>query len=120
MKIGRIHADIAGDSRYRQTIEVHLDGNDVNVQLWEVSPFGGMDGPGGCNPNRLCSQLPIKNCTGKLLAEAIRSFVNSGADTIRRYGKATKNFIWYGDGSGALRGYSAKTCQVALDNARKW
>lgn len=115
MKIGRIYANIAGDSRYCQMLEVHLEGNEVTVQIWETSPVGGMDGPGGCYPTRCRVERKIENCTGKALAAVIKDFIGYYGDTIRHYGKPMKNFIWYGDGCDKLRGYSAKTCQVALD-----
>jgi len=123
--IGYIDADIDGDYRYNQQLSViHNPSTDeVTIIVQEAGAVGGMDyhGPGEGRSNYYIAgrqSLPA-GAKGKDLISAIRSMINGKADTIKRYGKPTRNFIW-GDGawSRGPKGLNVKLANAALQKAR--
>lgn len=109
VSIGSIYACIAGDHRYASQVSVKVDetAKKVFVILEENGAVGGMDGPGGSTPMR---ETAKREC-GYKPAEIIKAIKSVMDDTIKRYGKPTKNFRWYPSG----KGLSAKACKDALE-----
>jgi hypothetical protein len=121
--IGEIDACIGGDLRYSTTIKVYLVGNPgemnrVEIYRSETNAAGGMDGPGG-SWNTGMKLVATQNANKP--AEVIKFIKHSFDDTIRRYGKPTKRFMWFTEDDGGENpqyGLSAKLCAAAIANAR--
>lgn len=116
--LGYVYANLAGDSRYRERIEVKLEGDgSATVSYEETCAAGGMDGPGGSTG---WSQLGIMRYLkgAPAIVNAVRVLLNTGTNgTIKRYGKPNKNFVWrMPGGSGSTnKGLSVAKCQAALE-----
>lgn len=107
-KIGYINACIAGDYRYSSRLEVLVDGEQAYVVLSENGAVGGMDGPGGATGFRETRRSTVPAQPTDIIM-AIKRVMD---DTIKRYGKPTKNFVWVGV---ADHGLARGRCQQALD-----
>ena len=124
--IGYIDADIDGDYRYNQKLEVFYDsGSDVTtVVVKDSSAVGGMDyrgqGEGRSNYHISGTRVLPSGASGKDLIAAIKGMINRHGDTIKRYGRPTKNFSWGASkwDSQGLQGLNAKLANVALQKAR--
>lgn len=108
VEIGYINACIAGDRRYSSKVRVLLDGSKAHVVLEENGPVGGMDGPGGSHGFSETKRVTVEANPGAIV-RAIRSTMD---DTIKRYGKPSKSFVWVGVKG---RGLSVLRCKEALD-----
>ena len=111
IRIGYIHACIAGDYRYSSALTVFVNGDKARVVLSENSAIGGMDGPGVAHPyeDRNTSECAAK--PGEIV-NAIKGIINRElGSTIKRYGKPSKNFVWAGTKE---RGLSVAKCAKAL------
>ncbi len=99
MRIGYIYANIAGDSRYGSKIEVErTETGNFPVSRSETSPVGGMDSGlphGGFRETG--SVLVHEYADASKVVAAIKKLIDTevGA-TIKKYGKPTKRFSWYG------------------------
>jgi hypothetical protein len=114
-KLGYITACIADDRRYSSRIEVALESDGkVSVVLSETSPIGGMDGPGGAHGFRETQRVTVERCPASIV-KAVRSVIATEVgDTIKSYGKPTKNFVWVGVNQ---RGISERLASLALSFA---
>lgn len=112
IEIGYINACIAGDYRYSSRLSVQVDGSKAHVILTENGAVGGMDGPGGSTPFRETSRTTVDAKPGDIV-KAIKSTMD---DTIKRYGKPTKNFVWVGVKE---RGLSTTKAKAALEFNRE-
>lgn len=108
IEIGYISACIAGDYRYASRLSVVIDGGVAHVTLSENGAIGGMDGPGGSSPFRETARTTVDAKPGDIV-KAIKSTMDN---TIKRYGKPTKSFVWVGTKD---RGLSTTKCKAALD-----
>lgn len=113
LKVGFVHACIAGDTRYTTVIDVCLDTRDgsVEVSRRENSATGGMDGDGRSDPFSVRQRVTIPKPTGALVVKAIKMVMDT---TIKRYGKPTKNFAWTAFGERRI-GLNAKNAQWVID-----
>ena len=123
--IGYIDADIDGDHRYNQQLSVIHDPNTdgITIIVQDAGAVGGMDyhGPGEGRSDYYISgrQVLQPGAKGKDLVAAIRNMINRTADTIKRYGKPSRNFVW-GENmwSGGPKGLNIKLANAALQKAR--
>ena len=124
--IGYIEADIDGDHRYNQQLRViHNPGTDeITIIVQDAGAVGGMDyhGPGEGRSDYYTHGRPQvlpAGTKGKDLVAAIRNVIKQTADTIKRYGKPTRNFVW-GEStwSRGPKGLNAKLATAALQKAR--
>jgi len=123
--IGYIEANIDGDYRYNQQLSViHDPSTDgITIIVQDAGAVGGMDyhGPGEGRSDYYTSgrQMLQPGAKGKDLVAAIRTMIGRTADTIKRYGKPSKNFIW-GEGmwSSGPKGLNVKLANAALQKAR--
>jgi len=124
--IGYIEADIDGDYRYNQQLRViHNPSTDeITIIVQDAGAVGGMDyhGPGEGRSDYYTHGRPQvlpAGAKGKDLVAAIRNMIKQTADTIRRYGKPTRNFAW-GENtwSRGPKGLNAKLANAALQKAR--
>ena len=113
IRIGEISACIAGDSRYTSRVQVWSNGDVVEVRLYESGAVGGMDGPGGRFelPGKVLSTVPFK---AKDISIAVRHACNAD-DTIRRYGKPSKEFRWGQYWHPVAQGISVAKVKVAME-----
>jgi len=106
-KIGYINACIAGDFRYASRVEVLLEGTQAHVVLLENAAVAGMDGPGTSTPFAETRRKTVEAKPADIV-KAIKAVMD---ETITRYGKPTKNFVWVGVKE---RGLSVARCKEAL------
>ncbi len=123
--IGYIEANIDGDYRYNQQLSVIHDSNtdEVHIIVQDAGAVGGMDyqGPGeGRTPyHTVGRQLLPAGAKGKDLAAAIKTLIQRKADTIKQYGKPSKNFVWgQSMHSSGPKGLNVKLATMALRKAR--
>jgi len=94
--IGTLTATIDGDGRYTDRLEVKLNvtTNTVTVQVRSSTPRGGMDGDSTPYWN---DQLvaTLTNPKPADVLKAVKSALSNDAWNFKRYGKPTKNFLWY-------------------------
>jgi hypothetical protein len=108
IEIGYINACIDGDRRYSSRLSVQVEGDKAHVILTENGATGGMDGPGGSDPFRETKRTTVeKNSTD--IVKAIKATMD---DTIKRYGKPSKRFLWPGVSEPGL---STARCKQALE-----
>jgi len=94
MKIGWIHACIAGDFRYSTSVDVYLDDNsNILIERLENGAVGGMDGPGGATESQASYQKKIlaKNVSPAVVVKETKKAFDH---IINRYGTPSKNFKW--------------------------
>jgi len=124
--IGYIDADIDGDYRYNQKLEVFHDSSSdvITVVVKDSAAVGGMDyhGPGEGRSNYHISGTRVlpPGASGKDLIAAIKGAISRTGDTIKRYGRPTKNFSWAAskwDPQGP-KGLNAKLANAALQKSR--
>ena len=113
--IGKLVARL-GDGYY-DTLEVEqdFDTKEVTLELRGYCPRGGMDGdPTPQNMQRKDVFLGV--VTAPKLAAAIKQCINvdSNAWLFKRYGKASRHFVWYIEGDTRLYGLNAKNAKAAL------
>lgn len=116
-RIGYIYADIAGDSRYGQTLSVWYDGIDARLVVKENGAVSGSDGPGSSMPWEDQEASVIKKATPKKIIDSIRFYIDSRCcSTIKEYGKPSKNFKWGTSyhSDPFRKGISTAKCKVAL------
>lgn len=124
IKIGELKANIAGDSRYIDVLEVFYVpeqvGSHVVVKVKTSTPAGGMDTLGS---QVLWSELQSLRCEAhpKCVIKVIKDVINDKNLNFKRYGKPSKNFEWYIHcglpQSERLFGLNASLCEKALNNA---
>ena len=120
--IGVIGADIDGDHRYYQELTVTHDSStdEITIVVKDQGAAGGMDGPGGTTGFMLSGKTVLPaGAKGRDVVAAIKNMISRTADTIKRYGKPSKNFTWadsiYSRGP---KGLNAKLATAALRKAR--
>ena len=121
-KIGEIGATIGYDSRYRQIMRVYYHPSDdsVTIEMTSTVAVGGRDYEG---PGSGASQLEViglyntgPGAKASDVARNVRGMIDANGDTIRSYGKPSKNFVWgkaYDRKS--PRGISVQAAKWALD-----
>lgn len=115
--LGYLNANIAGDARYTDTIQVFHSYVDTSVVIVvkSTTASGGMDGNGGTTDMGI--KLTVKLPDGVKAGEVLKEIKKILADTqwnFKAYGKPTKNFWWRGN----LKGVSAKIVSDVLENWR--
>lgn len=114
--IGSITADIAGDSRYTDTLNVDYkpDTDTVLVRVSVGSPLGGMDSftPSDFRED-FRKEIPADDLKG--IMSALKYALSDNSYNFKRYGKPTKNFFWNHDGVGP----SMANLKAALDLVRR-
>jgi hypothetical protein len=114
-EVGRISACIAGDHRYTTVIRVTYfpKTKSVEVTREENGATGGMDGRGGSEPFCVLQRVSIARPDGKSIVKAVKMVMD---DTIRTYGKPTKNFCFNTGATFMPKvGLSAQKAQRALE-----
>lgn len=104
IELGYLSACIGYDRRYTDTLTVSLDpkgGPDgtpiVLVAVNATNPIGGMDGPGGTYDSAAYSDRVKPEA--KAVLEAVKRVIDRGHEfNFKRYGKPTKNTVWYANG----------------------
>lgn len=110
-QIGYISACIAGDYRYTSIVKVLQDEDGaVTVQRLENGAIGGMDGPGGSYGCGVREAVKLEKPTPANVVRVVRALFD---ETIRRYGKPSKEFTWYTP-KGRVKGISAAKAKLAL------
>lgn len=115
VRMGGMYANIAGDSRYTDTINIEYlpDTDTVRVTVDVSSAAGGMDGPGGAFTTLdFDEQAPAEP---KAAMALLKSALSDDNYNFRRYGKPTKRFRWSG---GAPDGLSMSSLTAALQWAK--
>lgn len=116
-RLGYLSANIAGDYRYTDILNVYHDpSNDtVIVAVSSTDAIGGMDGPGGRHEASLkfteTSKPGVK--PGEVL-KMIKAVTGNRQWNFKVYGKPTKNFEW---ASGST-GLNVALCTAELAYAR--
>lgn len=121
-KLGQVYANIAGDGRYGQWLEVlYCNVGDIaTLVVKENGAVGGMDGPGGSYPPSTITKIVVNKPTGASLCKAIKQLIKSkDCDTIARYGKPTKKFTWTTWGDLPNRGLNMTNATNALNFAKE-
>jgi len=120
--IGIVGADIDGDHRYYQELTVTHDPStdEITIVVKDQGAAGGMDGPGGSTGFMLSGkQVLPAGAKGKDVVATIKDMIYQYADTIKRYGKPSKNFTWANSTySRGPKGLNAKLATAALRKAR--
>ena len=111
MIIGSLSACIAGDTRYTDVLRVEWNDDDsVTVAVYSTMPVGGMDGPGGVHDLELRANYTLQTPSAKSVMLVIKTYINQGSYSFKRYGVPSKRFSWPGVGVGL----STKLCSDAL------
>lgn len=116
--IGSITACIAHDHRYttRVIVDYDYDTSSVVVTQEMNGAISGMDGPGGSYPFDVRKTIRVQDPTPALVISAIKSCFD---DTIKTYGKPSKNFgfyVWDEHGRRVVkRGLNQKLARAALE-----
>lgn len=110
VQIGYINACIDGDHRYSSRLSVLIEGPKAHVVLSENGAVGGMDGPGGATAFRETRRTTV-DAKPAAIVKAIKATMD---ETIKRYGKPTKSFVWVGL---TERGISARLVTEAMSLA---
>lgn len=116
MKIGEIWACIAGDERYTTQLSVYTDGKQVEFVKADRGAVGGMDGDGRTTSPDVKTVARCKFDAATIASTAKKLCKED--DTIRHYGKPTKEFCWgfmYPRMRPFARGLSKAAVQKALD-----
>ncbi len=120
--IGVVGADIDGDHRYYQELTVTHDPStdEITIVVKDQGAAGGMDGPGGSTGFMLSGkQVLPAGAKGRDVVAAIKNLISRTADTIKRYGKPSRNFTWADSTySRGPKGLNAKLATAALRKAR--
>ena len=118
MLLGYLSANIAGDTRYTDTLQVWHSRSDESVTLTVKSTgaSGGMDGNGNTTDMgiKLTVSLPDGVKAGEV-ATAIKKILADTQWNFKEYGKPTKNFRWIPSNHGV----SVSVVQASLDHARE-
>ncbi len=121
--IGSIGAIIGYDDRYRQNLSVYYHPSDdtVSVELKSTGAVSGRDGPGTATPWAVEGLVRTDpNPSAKEVVGHVRAMIAQLGDTIARYGKPSKKFLWgQPHGAGGQYGLSVRAAQYALDWARR-
>lgn len=123
VKIGELYANVADDQDYASSLTVLVDPGTGNVELnlREVSPIGGMDMRAGQDVrNQRVAQLGVADA--KTLLRAIRIAINNDS-ILKRYGKPTRNFVWYAGARQVGKGLNvglAKQALMYVMDPQKW
>jgi hypothetical protein len=123
--IGFIEANIDGDYRYNQQLSVthDPDTDEITILVRDAAAVGGMDyrgpGEGPSSYHTTGKQVLPAGTNGKGLIVAIKAMIKRRGDTIKMYGRPTKNFVWgqsmYSSGP---KGLSAALATAALKQSR--
>jgi len=123
--IGSISADIDGDHRYNQQLVVSHNPNtdEITVVVQDASAVGGMDyqgpGEGRSAYHTTGRQVLPAGTNGKGLIAAIRYMIKRRADTIKMYGRPSRNFTWGSSPwSDEPKGLNVRLATDALRRAR--
>jgi len=118
-EIGRLSANLAGDSRYTDVVTVALDDDlSVTVALNGSGPAGGMDTLPGSPASKPLWNTDFERKTGpnaqaKEVVELVYAALRQ-SQVIKRYGKPTKDFEWTSGDRRRMRGLSIKLVQQIL------
>jgi hypothetical protein len=96
IQLGYIYANIAGDSRYTDRMEVQLDADTrlVHVIVSSSSPVGGMDGSGDTTGFEERLHMKAKSSSPKDVLKLVKSIIADERWNFKRYGQPTKRFTW--------------------------
>jgi hypothetical protein len=116
-RLGYLSANIAGDYRYTDTLEVWHNASDdtVIVTVKSSGAVGGMDGPGGATEATYQHKEVSKpGAKASEVLKMIKAVTTNGSWNFKTYGKPTKNFRWTSGGPGL----NAALCSSELALAR--
>lgn len=118
IKLGSLSASIAGDERYTDYLDVLMDPTThaVTVVVSSTGAAGGMDGRGGITGRieefrKMTRPNPKPAEIMRLIKEPI---ANDRQFNFKRYGKASKEFIWTFSYSARDRGLTPANLLQAL------
>lgn len=97
IKIGYLHANIAGDYRYTDSMEIRYNPEDdtVTVEVSETGSVGGMDSYAGTTSPAVDFTWTSKpSARASEIARVCRDVLSDTKYNFKRYGKPTKNFNW--------------------------
>ena len=101
INLGYIHANIDGDSRYTDSLNVdYVPATDTVVVRVDVSsPAGGMDSfTPSYSSEGLRKEVPADDL--KSIMSVLKDALSNNEYNFKRYGKPTKNFYWTDDSVG--------------------
>jgi hypothetical protein len=120
IKIGDLDANIAGDYRYTDILEVFYvpETNDVHVKVKSSSPGGGRDTLGS---ELLWTEVVNRKCEAhpKCIIKLIKNIIAGPNLNFKRYGKPSKNFEWITKCHRTNYGLNSTYAGTALDLAKE-
>jgi len=113
--VGHLYANIAGDSRYSDTLNIEYNPTDdtVTVSINSGSPSGGMDSFAPTASSKdFTRTVPA---TAKDVMPVIKRIISNDQWLFKQYGKPTKKFRW---NNNSLVGLNMSNLASAIANAK--